>query len=248
MQELVAQRLIDLNRRFYQSLAQPFSETRGRLQPGVLRVLESLHGDERILDLGCGNGELAAELARRGHMGSYVGLDFSAELLEIAQAKAKAMDAEFAQADITDSGFAQQSKISDQQFNLVLAFAVLHHIPGRARQLLLLEQVRGLLVAGGRFVHSNWQFLSSKRLRGRIQPWEAAGLSEEDVDEGDYLIDWRREGRGLRYLHHFSEAELAELAKVSGFQVVETFRSDGETGDLGLYGVWEVSPDTSADP
>jgi SAM-dependent methyltransferase len=126
-------------------------------------------------------------------------------------------------------------------FYLVTALAVLHHIPGRARRLALLKQVRGQLAAGGRFVHSNWQFLNSARLRERVQPWEAAGLGDEDVAARDYLLDWRRDGAGLRYVHHFSEPELAELAVASGFQVVETFRSDGETGDLGLYGVWKVA-------
>jgi hypothetical protein len=32
---------------------------------------------------------------------------------------------------------------------------------------------------------------------------------------------------------------LAELAETSGFRVANTFYSDGETGDLGLYQVWE---------
>jgi SAM-dependent methyltransferase len=236
MQEEIAQRLIDLNQRFYQSLAAPFAETRGRLQSGVLRVLEGLRGDERILDLGCGNGELAAELARRGHAVSYVGVDFSEELLAIARKNAVgAMDVEFLQGDLAGGDWGLETG----DFDLVTAFAVLHHIPGRARRRALLEQVRGQLAAGGRFVHSNWQFLNSARLRARVQPWEAAGLADEDVAAGDYLLDWRRDGAGLRYVHHFDEDELAELAVASGFQVVETFRSDGETGDLGLYGVWE---------
>ncbi|HEX9844677.1 MAG TPA: class I SAM-dependent methyltransferase, partial [bacterium] len=152
MQEEIAQRLIDLNQRFYQSLAAPFAETRGRLQPGVLRVLESLRGAERILDLGCGNGELAAELARRGHAGSYVGVDFSEELLAIARENAVgAMDVEFLQGDLAGGDWGLESG----DFDLVTAFAVLHHIPGRARRLALLEQVRGRLAAEGRFIHSN---------------------------------------------------------------------------------------------
>jgi hypothetical protein len=31
------------------------------------------------------------------------------------------------------------------------------------------------------------------------------GLSANDVDPGDYLLDWRSGGEGLRYIHHFSE-------------------------------------------
>jgi SAM-dependent methyltransferase len=123
-------------------------------------------------------------------------------------------------------------------FNLAFAFAVLHHIPGRERRVQLLCTVRELLAPDGRFIHSNWQFLRSERLRGRIHPWGEVGLSDAEVDPGDYLLDWRRGGFGLRYVHHFSEDELASLAAESGFRVLETFYADGETGDLGLYQIW----------
>src|SRR5512134_33386 len=85
MNEAIAARLIEVNREFYTHLAEPFSATRQRIQPGVRRVLERLKGDESILDLGCGHGELARELAKRGHRGSYLGVDFSLPLLRDAK-------------------------------------------------------------------------------------------------------------------------------------------------------------------
>jgi len=103
----------------------------------------------------------------------------------------------------------------------------------------MLAKTRHLLKPGGRFALSNWQFLNSERLRERIQLWERARLSAAEVDEGDALLDWRSGGEGLRYAHHFSEAELAELACESGFRILETFYSDGENGRLGLYQVWQ---------
>ena len=65
------------------------------------------------------------------------------------------------------------------------------------------------------------------------------GLSSEDIDPGDYLLDWRRGGHGFRYVHHFSQDELLSLAEKTGFKVVESYLSDGEGGNLGLYQVWE---------
>ena len=79
----------------------------------------------------------------------------------------------------------------------------------------------------------------SPRLQARVVPWEAIGLSQEEVEPGDYLLDWRRGGIGLRYVHHFNEEELQNLATKAGYQIVETFYSDGEGGRLGLYQVWE---------
>ena len=74
----------------------------------------------------------------------------------------------------------------------------------------------------------------------RLFPGEKIGIKESDVDPGDFLLDWRRGGFGLRYVHHFSEDELNMLAAESGFRVVESFHSDGITGDLGLYQIWEI--------
>ena len=238
MQKDVAQRLIDLNLRFYQSFAQPFSDTRARLQPGVHRVLQTVPQDANILDLGCGNGELASELSERGHQGNYLGLDFSEDLLKIARMKtADTLNTSFQQGDLTSPDWSKG--LQAQHFDIIFAFATLHHIPSRDLRLQLLEQVRKLLSPNGHFVHSNWQFLNSERLRARIQDWSLIELSADDVDEGDYLLDWRREGQVLRYVHHFSKEELAELADTSGFEVAEAFHSDGEKEDLGLYSLWE---------
>jgi hypothetical protein len=96
-----------------------------------------------------------------------------------------------------------------------------------------------LLKPDGLFIHSHWQFLNSERLQARIQPWETAAISSSDVDANDYLLDWRSGGAGLRYVHCFDESELYVLARSAGFDVVETFHSDGETKNLGLYQIWK---------
>ena len=101
-----------------------------------------------------------------------------------------------------------------------------------------MQTVKKLLKPNGKFILSNWQFLNSEKLKARIQPWSRIGLSDEDVDAGDYLLDWRSGGEGLRYAHHFSAEELLGLAEQVGFKVEAEFLSDGENGRLGLYQVW----------
>ncbi len=237
-------RLLELNRQFYQTFALPFSATRQRLQPGVIKILEQISPEDDLLDLGCGNGELARELARSGHQGSYTGLDFSPTLLE--QARVGQPDHfRFVLADLSSPAW--DADLAGSRFDAILAFAVLHHLPGVEMWLKLLQTARRLLEPNGRFIHSEWQFLNSPRLAARVQNWEMVGLSDSDVDPGDYLLDWRQGGSGLRYVHHFSEAELIELASRAGFRVVESFLSDGETHNLGLYQVWKRTqpPDAS---
>ena len=230
--------LLELNRQFYQTFALPFSSTRLRLQPGVRRILDSISPSANILDLGCGNGEFARQLAERQHKGTYTGLDFSAALL--AQVgKGLPSNFHFLQADLSSEDW--DAPLVSKQVDLAVAFAVLHHLPGDELRLQVLRKVRILLSSGGRFIHSEWQFLNSPRLKGRIQPWDSLGLSTADVDPGDYLLDWRQGGTGLRYVHHFSENELKQLAARAGFTIVESFLCDGENSRLGLYQTWQIT-------
>jgi tRNA (uracil-5-)-methyltransferase TRM9 len=231
---MITKQLLDLNRRFYTEYGRDFSATRGRLQTGVLHVIESLRGDESILDLGCGNGELARTLSRRGHHGPYLGLDFSLPLLDEAEREAFAFPVQFMQADLVSDDW-EHVITGNDMFDIVFSFAVLHHIPSVELRLQIIQQIHKHLKPDGTFIHSNWQFLNSPRLKARIQPWGSVGLNETDVDSNDYLLDWKRGGTGLRYVHHFDESELAELAKASGFEIIETFYSDGENKKLSIY-------------
>jgi tRNA (uracil-5-)-methyltransferase TRM9 len=239
MDSVTAARLIELNKDFYTRFGDSFSATRHRIQPGVRRVLEMLKGDENILDLGCGNGELARELAKRDHRGSYLGLDFSLLLLRDAESKPEGFSATFEEIDLTQLSVFSDQLLANGGWSLVTAFAVLHHIPSYELRLNILNTVHQLLKPNGLFIHSSWQFLNSSKLKARIQPWDVASISVSDVDAGDYLLDWRSGGEGLRYVHHFSEGELREIAEATGFQVKEIFYSDGATGNLGLYQVWK---------
>ncbi len=236
MDSATAQRLLDLNRQFYTDHGRDFSATRERLQPGVMRVLETLRGSESILDLGCGNGELARTLSRRGQRGSYLGLDFSLPLLNEAKRMPFTFPVKFLATDITAGNW--RSKLPPATFNLIFAFAVFHHIPSFDLRLNIIKEIYDLLEPGGLFIHSNWQFLNSERLKARIQAWDKVGLSPQDVDPNDYLLDWKRGGTGLRYVHYVNEEELKQLAKASDFEIIETFYSDGENKKLGLYQVW----------
>ncbi len=232
-----ARLLIELNRRFYHQFGAEFSATRQRIQPGVRSLLTShIQPHDSILDLGCGNGEFARILAQTPFAGAYCGLDFSLPLLADADPQPQRFPVQFRAQDLTQPFWGVSPG-----FSLVTAFAVLHHIPSHPLRLQFVRQALALLAPGGKFILSNWQFLNSPRLRSRLQPWQKANLQPSDVDEGDYLLDWRRGGEGLRYAHHFSSLELAQLAAEAGFRVEESFLSDGEGGNLGLYQVWRAA-------
>jgi SAM-dependent methyltransferase len=231
----ITKQLIELNRKFYDQFGESFSATRQRLQPGVKKILTSIKSDVSVLDLGCGNGHFLRKLHDRGHQTPLLGADFSLPLLREAESTP---GVEFRAVDL-----AQLPVFSDQLsvtsgWDVITMFATLHHIPSNEIRLDILRTVKKLLKPGGTFYLSNWQFLNSDKLRARVQPWGRVGLSDSDVDEGDYLLDWRSGGEGLRYAHQFSAEELFGLAEQAQMKVEASFLSDGENGRLGLYQVW----------
>jgi tRNA (uracil-5-)-methyltransferase TRM9 len=233
----VIQQLIEVNRQFYQTFAEPFHRTRRQVQPGVRKILNELPAEAQILDLGCGNGETWRTLQGKKHRGRYWGLDFSDGLLKHARGENQTDQASFMIRDLTtedwDAGFNEES------FDTIFAFAALHHIPGIPLRLNILKKIWGLLAPTGMFYLSVWQFKNSPRLTERIQPWEKVGLTQDQVESGDFLLDWRSGAYGLRYIHLFEDHELSFLADKCGFRIMETFFSDGQGGKLGLYQRWE---------
>jgi tRNA (uracil-5-)-methyltransferase TRM9 len=239
--------LLDLNRRFYTEFGSSFSATRQRIQPGVRRVLKDLpdSATDAWLDLGCGSGSLAVEWLLAGRQSTYLGLDFSQVLLEDAQRSINNLPGRehvsFAPVDLSGPGWVDGL---GAPFTGAFSFAVLHHIPSSALRQKVLNQLNSLLLTEGRFILSVWQFQHSPKLLSRRVPWNQVGLQDSDLEPGDTLLDWRAEGSdspekiGLRYVHQFGTVELTNLARESGFQIIESFESDGQGGRLGLYQVW----------
>lgn len=234
MRAETASRIVEINRQFYQNFGAQFSSTRGRVQPGVRQIIDRIGRDDSLLDVGCGNGEFIRQLAENGHRAPVLGVDFSLPLLEDAVRIPEGFPATFRELDITSPDWS----LIPGSFDTITCFATLHHIPGEEMRTRIFRNIYERLAPDGKFIHSNWQFLRSERLRKRIQAWDVVGLAETDVDEGDYILDWRNGGTGYRYAHQYAEEELAELARKTGFEVSETFYSDGVTGDMGLYQVW----------
>ena len=236
MNSLTAQRLLAINHEFYNRFGDQFSATRQRLQPGVKKILDSIQEDVSVLDLGCGNGHFLREISKRGHKQPLLGVDFSLPLLRDAESAPGVI---FHEVDLSQlSAFSDQLSVPGG-WDVITMFATLHHIPSVEMRLDILRTVKKLLKPAGKFILSNWQFLNSAKLKSRIQPWDRVGINENDLDQDDYLLDWRSGGEGLRYAHHFSAQELLGLAGQVEMRVTASFPSDGDGGNLGLYQVWE---------
>ena len=234
-------RLNQINREFYATFAASFSETRSESAQELQVILPYIADGARVLDIGCGNGRVAALLGRQRRGVTYIGVDASEEM--ISSARHWAQGAEFLVADITRPDWADclsgqaGSQPGQRAFDCVLMLAVLHHIPGGDVRARLMRQVRGLLAPHGRLVISTWQFMDNERMRKKIVPWSTVGIDERELEPGDVLLDWKRGGAGLRYCHWIGRDELDALAAQAALNVVETWRAGGREGNLSLYAV-----------
>ena len=245
MNAQVRAKLLEINQNFYYHFSDSFSTTRLQAQPGVQRVSQLIPPTASVLDVGCGNGTLARQLASQGFEGHYLGVDLSAGLLEDARHlldEPHSGTYTFQLMDLADPGW--PASIPPTKFDWLVAFAVLHHLPGADIRLQTVSAFRHLLTPEGQVVVSVWQWHNSPRLSKRVLPWSTVGLDPDELDEGDVLLDWRAsEAHGLRFVHTFSEANLSSLATQGGLTVCDSFYSDGKPGNLALYQVWQIDQD-----
>ncbi len=231
MKKVIVDELLALNRSFYDQFAEPFVQSRLTPQPGFYRLLEEIGSSvENVLDVGCGNGRFGLFL--QGHFADfdYTGIDFSFKLLNQANEN---LSGTFIQKDISKRGFLDGLG----KFDLVICLSTMQHIPGKMNRCQLLHEMSDHLADKGIMFLGNWQFMDSPRQRRKIQDWKLAGINAVDVEPNDYLLSWKRDGFGLRYVCMIDAEETAELAAQTGLEIRRQFRSDGKEGNLNLYSI-----------
>jgi 2-polyprenyl-3-methyl-5-hydroxy-6-metoxy-1,4-benzoquinol methylase len=230
MDKATLQRLNAINRDFYQRIADEFDQTRRESWSGWERLLPYLSGVTSVLDVGCGNGRFGLFLREHlalpeGQSLRYHGLDSNPTLLDYARQSLRGLDVHLEERDIIeappDSG----------QYDLVVLFGVMHHVPGADQRKALVRALAERVVPGGLLAFACWRFYQVERLRARVIPWP----DDINIEPGDYLLDWRRGQHALRYCHYVDDTEHRALIQSTGLAELITYRADGDDNCANQY-------------
>lgn len=235
MKDSVRARLRALNRAFYDEHAESFSSTRGAPWAGWLRAVPE--PPVSALDVGCGNGRFLRYLLALDdgdRLARYVGTDTSLPLLSAASRLAPSGGTACFVLHDLDRGV---DSLFSARFDLIVAFGVLHHIPGEDRRAAFLNAAARVLSPTGRLVVTCWQFGDDARFADRCEDWSTIGIDPRDVERGDSLLRWGDSGSpsAVRYCHFTSPGEIERLADAADLTLKRTFHADGKSGRLNLY-------------
>lgn len=248
-----------LDRRFYESCADAFDRARDHAWPGWERIpLPAGAGGAaalRVLDVGCGNARFATALRGRVDRGlAYTGVDQSPGMLAHARARlARLRGVAFTlcETDVLDGD--PDAILPDGPFDLVVAFGLLHHVPGHDARRSLLRALARRVAPGGVLAFTAWQFADRPRFARRIVPWSALGatgagaVDPAALERGDHLVAFGHGDGGLRYAHHCDESELDALEGSLPLRPLARFSADGRSGDLNRYVVLGREVETRPD-
>lgn len=222
MDDATIERLTALNRRFYEDNAETFIAKRQHPWRGWRRLMTDVPAGARVLDLGCGHGRFLHFLENEhpDPQRVYLGLDNSDALLTAARLQFP--DARFENADLV-----QDSLQTFGQFEMVVAFGLLHHVPGAQTRLDFVKRLADRVAPGGILVIALWSVDPSGKKR---QP-DIEGLQ---LDARDLLMGWGPNPGSLRYCHDVDEVEAQSLIAATGLNLQEDFREDG-SGNRNRY-------------
>jgi tRNA (uracil-5-)-methyltransferase TRM9 len=228
-----SQKLAQLNRHFYQTVAESFSSTRQTAWIGFSKCLEWIKSTDTILDLGCGNGRFATFLREHNKLGHYTGVDSSAELLDHTP---KLTNTTWVHSDIKE-----WTSTNTNHFDSITLFGVLHHVSDEQELLDLLDYIYHHTTT---LILSRWNCIMNESLMSRrVDPESELGTSilkpfeitSDHWEPMEFLLDWKRGTQAYRYVRYWTDTELAALFTKRGFVIKQTWLNDGKSETENSY-------------
>lgn len=235
MSQTDPQKMVDKVKDDYNLIAAEWDMSRNRPSQIKLNLIREIEADAAVLDVGCGNGLMVPFILEKGAY--YFGLDIAEKLIEIARER-YAEDVAKGRAGFV-VGEASEIPFKDEEFDFVLSFAVLHHLPSVDLRRKFFEEIFRVLRPNGKVKITVWNLLN-----GWAKSRFDIGSQLEGKSSGDVTIPWKGTRGEIvnRYVHQFSKEELYALAEGAGFYEIniDYFNRAGERVDNGEEIVLEM--------
>lgn len=163
-----------------------------------------LRGTERILDLGCGDGKITAEIATQVPRGSVLGVDLSKNMIDFASKNFMQANLRFEISDVCELPYREE-------FDLVVSFFTLHWVRAQEKAL---RSIRKALKENGQA----WFYIVCDGPRKSI---------EDVIEDVRHSPRWASYYKGFeRPYVHYTPEEYRFLAERNGFHPIQIIREN----------------------
>ncbi|MFH0814697.1 MAG: class I SAM-dependent methyltransferase [Candidatus Falkowbacteria bacterium] len=223
-------KILELTKNGYQTIAQDFSNTRNFLWEDLQLFKDYIKDNAKMLDLGCGNGRLIQLL--EGKNIDYRGIDYNEDFIRIA--KAKYPQYKFEVGDV------QNLAMPMETFDIVTLIAVLNHLPGDELKKRILANVVSYLKPNGYLLMTNWDlwnwsgkksvraFWQDQLLLSSAKFFDKYGINKEELGYRDTITLWQsgdKQKLARLYYYAFTRKELDGLVADIGLKIVKSIKT-----------------------
>lgn len=252
-------RLNQVNRQFYTTVAQPFATSRTQPWPGWPQVWQvcwpqwqagppATSAELKVLDVGCGTGRFGHFCQQQLAVTTphwrlrYWGVDQDPHLLALAQQQDSRFQLQ--ELDLVETLLTPiQPPLAPTPPDLIAAFGLLHHIPSQQLRRALISWLVRQLRVGGILALAFWQFDQLPALMARRVAATAVGVSENQLEAGDYFLTWERDVSAIRYCHLVSPTEQEALLAALPVTILARFAADGQSRNINHYWLMQRQED-----
>lgn len=168
----------------YEEIALEFNDTRYTQMTGVTDFLDSLNSNDKVLDIGCGNG---ISMLYRKDLNMF-GIDICQNFVNICVNK----NLNVKKGNILDIEY------NNNEFDAIICTSVIHHLLDEKSRIKAIEEIIRVLKVGK---------------LAQIQVWDYSKLINSDkfvkLTDYDYIVKWKLNQE--RYYHLFTIDEIKNL-------------------------------------